>query len=135
MDVEFYKTLYLTSGFFWNNNLSEFVSEFAGKETTYPHHKTRISQIARFCLPDLIKVGRSYGQHELTVKYLGEEIAPVGDCNCMHIELLISETGRLIGFADYLLLRWGNDGVDWRSSMKSLLDGSEAFEIGVIPTK
>jgi len=127
-----YEQLYIQNGFLWNNYLSDFVQEYGGKEIEYPDFRTGSSETANFCWPSLINVGRHYPQHELTAKYFGEEFAPVGDCNRKHIELLLLESGRLVGFADYLLLTWGENSYDWRSSVKSLLAGVEPVKIGLI---
>jgi hypothetical protein len=134
MTVEKYRRLYTQNGFFWNNHLVEFVQEFGEKVINYRHDKTGTPQTARFCLPVEINVGRAYGQHETTVHFLKEEIAPVGVCNADHIQLLLTEKGRLIGFADYLLLRWGEENSDWRSSILKLLQSEAPTKIGVIPS-
>ena len=127
------KHLYLENGFFWNDFLREFTAEYGGKSVKYFHHQTSDLMTAHFCLPSLIKVGRNYGQHQLTYAYLGEEIAPVGDCNNMHIELLLTEGGRLIDFADYKLLYWGSlKPGSWKESLQFLLEGNKPIELGNI---
>ena len=132
MKNEDYKTLYKDMGFFWNEHLASCVAEFAAKEIPCLHYKTKETMLLRFFPSNILPVGRKYGQYELMVKFLGEEIAPVGDCCDGHIQLFLTESGKLIGFADYLLLRWGDEKANWRSSIVELLHGGEALEMGLI---
>jgi hypothetical protein len=103
-----------------------------GKEIPYRHHKRGQEEIARFLPADFISVGRRYGMYNLVVEFLGEEVAPVGDCDRGYVRLLLSEGGKLIGFADYSLLRWGGPELNWRSSLALLLEGTAPSEIGLI---
>lgn len=109
------------------------MAEYGGKVMKYPHYRTSDLIEARFCVPSLIKVGRNDDQYVLTSAFLGSEIAPVGDCHNMHIELLLTQDGRLIGFADYMLLYWETlSPGSWRKSIQMLLEGIEPVELGVV---
>ena len=66
-----------------------------------------------------------------TSKYLQQRVAPVGDYHGMDVELLLTETGRLIGFCDYLLISWGNQ--HWSTAISMILSGDTGFKLGVIP--
>jgi hypothetical protein len=76
-------------------------------------------------------VGRFSSYYEAVSEQLQEEVAPVGDCNAAHIDLLLTETGRLVGYAECMLLRWG-ESAQWRQSASSLLRGSEPVVIGEV---
>jgi hypothetical protein len=134
MTIETYKQLYLSNGFLWTIHLEDFVRELAGQEFDYPHPQTGDSVRALFWHPKLIQVGHSYGQHQKTEEFLGEEIAPIGECSDGNIELLLTKTGRLIGFADYLMLAWDSDTsqASWKTSLERLLAGQAPTELGVI---
>ena len=123
---------YLDNGFFWNENLSAFATEFADKELTYPHHKTGKLMKARFFPTGIMSVNREKAKYELTSQFLKEEVAPVGHCNDDHIDLLLTCSGKLIGFADYLLLRWGHESEDWRSSLAKLLAGDAPLNLAIL---
>lgn len=128
------KQMYLENGFRWTAYLEDFCNEYGGREIDYPHPFTGGTVKARFCIPEPICVGRKYGQHETTVNHLMEEIAPVGECSNGNIELLLTESGRLIGFADYMLLSWSAEGEcdNWRASLARLLQGIKPESMGVI---
>lgn len=132
MSIKQYEEQYRSRGFFWNQHLACLVEEYAGREIPYQHHKTNKAMTVRLLPPDSFVVGREYGPYAVTVKYLNEEISPVGDCNERYVQLFLTESGKLIGFADYLLLRWGGDELDWRSSLALLLQGIAPAKIGVI---
>jgi hypothetical protein len=134
MKSESIQSLYLHKGFFLNEELADFMKAYAGQEISYPHSFTGSTCTARFFPPTASFCERSYGPYELTVAYLGEEIAPVGDCDSEYVELLLTKSGKLIGFADYLLLRWGSEDLKWRESLALLLKGVKATRIGVIDT-
>ena len=123
---------YVRNGFFWNQHLAGLISKFGDKEMLYRNPKSHTDEIARFKPSDFVRVGRKYGMYSAVAKFLKEDVAPVGDCNRGNIRLLLTENGRLIGFADYLLLRWGNSDLDWRSSLSLLLRGDPPAEVGVI---
>jgi hypothetical protein len=122
----------MLNGFFWNGELRDLVIEYSGKEITYRHPKTGSDQLARFIRPVQINVGRFNSPYDAVTEHLHEEVAPVGDCNGAHVELLLTETGRLVGFADSMLLRWGEESAHWRLSASSLLHGFEAVVIGQV---
>ena len=130
MNTDSYRALYMLNGFFWNGELRDLVVEYSGKEIMYPHPKTGSDQLARFIRPVQINAGRFSSRYEDITQYLKEEVAPVGDCNAAHIELLLTETGRLVGFAGSMLLRWGGEGILWRQSVPALLRGMEPAVIG-----
>lgn len=130
--IEEIRSFYLQKGFFWNDELEEFAAAYAGKEILYLHPKSGKTKVVRLFVADGFMMDRTYGAYDATVNFLGEEIAPVGDCNGHYIELLLTKSGKLIGFADYLLLRWGSDDLKWKESLALLLNGAEATQIGVI---
>ncbi len=132
MNVKMYEHLYRKNGFFWNQILESAVKEHAGREISYQHHKTGRPKVACFFPDDLFVVGREYGQYQTIVEYLNEEVAPIGNCDGGYIELFLTQRGKLVGFADYLMLRWGGPELDWRSSLQLLADGVAPSEIGVI---
>lgn len=123
MNTESFRALYMLNGFFWNGELGELVVEYAGKEIAYDHPKTRREQLARFIRPVQINVGRFSDHYEAIASALREEVAPVGDCNSGHIELLLTESGQLAGYADSMLLRWDGGNRGWRSAISALLTG------------
>ncbi len=128
------KQMYLENGFRWTSHLEEFCNEYGGREIDYPHPFTGEMVNTRFCIPETVRVGRKYGQYETTVNHLGEEIAPVGECSNGNIELLLTESGRLIGFADYMLLSWSAEGEhdNCRASLARLLQGIKPESTGLI---
>ena len=132
MNTDAYRALYMLNGFFWNGELSDLVVEFSGKELPYRHPKTRSDQVARFIRPVQINVGRFSPHYEAVASQLQEEVAPVGDCNAAHIELLLTETGRLFGYGDAVILRWGESKANWRSAISSLLLGIEPVVVGQV---
>jgi hypothetical protein len=134
MNTDSYRALYMLNGFFWNGELGDLVVEYSGKEISYRHPKTGSDQLARFIRPVQINVGRFSSYYEAVSAQLQEEVAPVGDCNAAHIDLLLTETGRLVGFADSMLLRWGEESAKWRLSASSLLRGFEPVVIGQVKT-
>jgi hypothetical protein len=130
MNTDSYRALYMLNGFFWNGELYDFVVEYAGKEINYRHPKTRSDQLARFIRPVQINIGRFSEHYEAITSHLREEVAPVGDCNAAHIELILTETGRLLGHADSVILRWGEESAPWRSAISSLLLGMPPTVVG-----
>lgn len=132
IDHDAMKELYLQHGFVWSPHLEEFVREHLGGIRPYLHHKTGALVQARFCRAELVKLGRESSQYLAAIKYLGVEVAPVGDCHRSYIELLLTGDGRLVGVADYLLLRWGGAGDPWRRSLELLFSGAEPAHIGVM---
>jgi hypothetical protein len=132
--IEDIQDIYLRKGFFWNDDLADFAGDYVGREISYLHPYTGDAVTARFfpALADFPDRAKSICR--LIVEYLGEEIAPVGDCNQQHIELFLTKSGKLIGFADYLLLRWGEEELKWRASLDLLLQGAKETKVGVIDT-
>ncbi|MFO1484518.1 MAG: hypothetical protein U1F71_14250 [Verrucomicrobiaceae bacterium] len=126
--------MYTDSGFVWSKALEDFCRQNDGREMWYPHFRTGDSVLARFCVTELILVGRKHGQHEIVSKWLGEEFAPVGDCSDGNIELLLTVSGRLIGFADYMMLAWDNPNCasTWQQDLIHLLRGMEPRTLGII---
>lgn len=132
--MNYYRQLYVKSGYLWTCQLEDFVQEYAGTRMKYPHPITKNKVEVRFCAIDLIQVSRSHGQHVTTSRFLNDDLAPVGDCSDGNIELLLAPSGRLIGFADYMLLSWAvSDKLpNWRESVCRLLAGEDPSVTAVI---
>ena len=132
----YYKSVYKRHGFFWNIELKQFVQEYGGKKIEYKHPKSGLILYANFCFPEIIRgteiPGRNFDYYVSAAKYLGEDVVLVGNCAQDQIELLLTETGKFIGFDEYTLIRWGTDDFGWRSGVRNLLNGVAATEIGTI---
>src|SRR4051794_14185648 len=106
-----YRKVYKKHGFFWNDELKEFVQEYGGKQLDYKDPHSGFIFSADFRFPLLIKgaqvPGRSFDYYTATAKYLDEDVALVGKCGQGYIHLLLTENGRFIGFDEYTLIRWG----------------------------
>ena len=110
MNTKELHALYVKSGFFWNPELAEFVRVYGGREIAGRKGYYRNSYYPiRFCYPKYIKQGRSNFKYVLTADFLGEDVAPVGDCDGPHTILLLTESGKLFGFSDYIIGRWGEN--------------------------
>ena len=125
-----YQELYLAYRFFWNVNISELLTRFGDKEIDYTLKDGR-SLRARFRVEAYVKLGAGYGQYMEISRVLGESVAPVGDCHNGQIELIITESGKLFGFHDYLLLTWTVD-QSWSSSIDALLSGNPCQQFAMI---
>lgn len=129
-----YKSLYIEYGFQWSRHLESLVRDYGGQELEYPHPRAKTPVKARLCHIPLIKISRYCGQIEMACDFLGEEIAPVGDCSDGNIELLLSESGRLFGFRDYTLYSWSfSDAPNWQISLSNMLLGNEPEILADIP--
>lgn len=130
----YYKILYKRHGFFWNSQLEQFVREYGGKEIPYAHPDMGFMLWADFRFRTIILGAetpyRKLGYLCSAADDMGEDVALVGKCEQGHIYLLLTESGKFIGVDDeYGLVRWGTADLDWRSSLKNLLEGSPATKI------
>jgi hypothetical protein len=135
MNTNDYAELYQSKGFFWNDCLAEFVAEFGGKELACQHVANGGIHTVRLCRLVWIGVGRALSRSRYVAEFLGEDTAPVGDCDNARVELFLSTSGRLIGLSDQQFLEWGDFGARWRSAIRDLLRGEEPKIIGVIGCK
>ncbi len=123
-----WKRLFVRHGFYWSDELCNFVNEYSTHtELSFFDNSDQINLLK----PAYIKLGVQYGAYDATSKYLQQRVAPVGDYHGMDVELLLTETGRLIGFCDYLLISWGNQ--HWSTAISMILSGDTGFKLGVIP--
>lgn len=132
MNVEIYRQLYTSAGFAWNPHRAAFLKEYGGMKIEFIRAGASNPETVEFCRKDLINAGRKYGMYELSIEFLGEELAPIGSCDNAHVYLFLTESGRLFEFADYLLLVWSEDGKDWRLAIKDLINGVEPTTFGLI---
>ena len=134
MDKNDLKAIYITNGFEWTPFLEAFLHEWAGRTIYYPQHETGDLVKARMAYLPLIEVGSDYGLHRTTRSFLGEGYAPIGDCENGNVYLFLTDSGKLVGFADYLLLSWGaGTAEDWRKSLELLFAGGAPKCFGEIP--
>lgn len=119
--LEYYRYLYRKNGFFWNAHLEDLVAEYGGRKISYPHPRGAGDCVAMFCGEDDVELGFSH--YEDLSRHLGERLAYIGHCHAAHVDLLLTESGRLVGYADGLWLRWGDPAQSWKESLQRLLNG------------
>ena len=118
-----FKQACLANGFHWNLAVEEFISEYGGKKIVYSDPTKGSNRTAN--LGDLTYLDTGAKSYEDFSRFLGESVIPVGDCHARHIELLLTESGKLMGFADGIWLRWGLAEELWVTAVKRLLAGEE----------
>lgn len=129
------KLNYTRHGFLWTQYLEEFMNLYAGQRVHYNHPADGDRTSAVFYDPVSVKAGKAYESFVATANFIGEEVAPVGDCNGQEIDLFLTASGNLIGFSDYLVLSWSTDPApNWRVSIKRLLSGVRPQKVGLIDT-
>ncbi len=125
-----YKQLYLSKGFFWNDQVAEYLSIYGDKTLTYNRQGDSEVSVAVINVKDHLALGRhgrGSGRYNYVQKIVGSDVVPAGQCHNENIDLLITEAGIMVCFADYLLMGWGSEGqgLNWRESMLLLLQGAE----------
>lgn len=131
MTIKDVQELYLSNGFIWNDEIASFIVAYGGKKLDYIDSFSGGLVPAEFFPLDDVRSGRKYGTYTRTAEHLGAEIVPVGYCCNGDIELLLTEAGDIIGFADHLLLSWSTaPSPNWEDAMSNLLHGKKPRQIG-----
>lgn len=132
MDISDIKKTYTDSGFTWTPHLEEFMQTYAGKKFLHPHPHPLVKEKveAIFYKPSLVRAGTECGSNYWASKFLEEEVAHVGLCNNSNVDLLLSVSGRLVGFVEDMLFSWSDDPApNWRQSIEQILLGVGAKKI------
>ena len=131
-----YRRVYKEHGFFWNDELAQFVRAYGGHQVHYRHPHMDFTLWADFRFPELISgaelPARNSDYYVSTAKYLGEDVALVGQCEYGGVYLLLTEKGNFVGFDEYKLIRWGTADLGWRDSVKHFLEGMAPTTFGDI---
>ncbi|MEK7951689.1 hypothetical protein [Luteolibacter soli] len=114
-------------GFHWSAELDDFVREYGTRREL--HFLDGSDQI-NLLKSSYIELGAQYGEYVVVSKYLQQRVAPVGDYHRLDVSLFLTETGRLIGSCDYLLISWGDQ--HWRTAIPLILGGDTGFELGIV---
>jgi hypothetical protein len=132
MNISDIKNTYINSGFTWTPHLEELMQMYAGKKFFHPHHHPLVKEDVEtsFYDPSTVHVGTDTRDIYLTSKELGEEVAHVGWSNNSNVDLLLSVSGRLVGFVEDMLFSWSDDPApNWRPSIEQILLGVGAKKI------
>lgn len=130
MNIEHIKQVYIQSGFEWHPHLNDFMQHFGGKEIEYLHPLSKEFTKARLYRESQVLWGNESRGIYLGGRYLGESVTPVGDAEDGYVQLLLSISGVLIGFATDNIVSWSNEPApNWRDSMERMLRGVEDGKI------
>lgn len=132
MNISDIKDTYISSGFTWTPHLEALMHMYAGKKFLHPHHHPLVKEHVEtsFYEPSIIHAGIECRDIYLTSKELGEEVAPVGRNNNSNVDLLLSISGRLVGYVEDMLFSWSDaPAPNWRPSIEQILLGVRSKKI------
>ncbi|HEY1049135.1 MAG TPA: hypothetical protein VGE39_05245 [Prosthecobacter sp.] len=133
MHTDNIKRTFESRGFQWTPHLEELTRAHAGDAYDYPHYVGNLTMAAEFYDASTLDGDRSSPRYARTAAYLQEEIAPVGWCEGGVTEMLLTTSGNLIGFNDYLLQSWSSEkSPNWRDSIERMLRGEDPRVMGTV---
>jgi hypothetical protein len=121
----------IANGFKWTAPLEEAARLYGVQVIKYRRFREVPDTMEFFSPPLIIHSKRAHGIYDDMRRFTGEEIAPIGTCERRHVDLMLTESGRLFGYADNLMLTWGPPHADWKVSLARLLAGEEAADRGL----
>lgn len=130
------KLAYEKRGFHWTTHLENLMRIFAGASYDYPHYIGDQMMEAEFYDAATMLEEADNDEYRATAKFLNEDVVPVGWCEGGVTDLLLTASGNLVGFNDYLLLSWSSHKApNWKDAIERLFNGSSPQELGLAGRK